>query len=99
MNTSRRPARAAAALGLFIALGGRAAYAQAPPPIVANLSLDQLDLLRVTTTSVAEKPIREQPGIVTVITERQIEASGAQDLMDLLELVPGFSFGNDVDGV
>ncbi len=98
MNTSRRPARAAA-LGLFIALGGSAAYAQEPAPIVANLSLDQLDKLRVSTTSVAEKPIREQPGIVTLITERDIETIGAQDLMDILEIVPGFSFGNDVDGV
>jgi outer membrane receptor protein involved in Fe transport len=99
MHTSRRPACAAAALGLLIALSGLRAAAQEPPPIVANLSLDELEKLRVATTSVAEKPIREQPGIVTLITEREIASMGAQDLMDILEIVPGFSFGSDVDGV
>jgi outer membrane cobalamin receptor len=81
-----------------------AAAADAPeaaPPdtsaIVANLSLDELNALRVRIASIADKPVREQPGIVTVITEQDIAALGARDLMDILASVPGFAFGTDVD--
>lgn len=73
-------------------------YAQ-EPPVVANLSLDELNNLRVKISSVTEKPVRQQPGIVSVITEREIAESGATDLMDILELVPGFSFATDVGNV
>jgi outer membrane receptor protein involved in Fe transport len=76
-----------------------AAAAQTGAPIVANLSLEELNKLRVAIASVSDKPVREQPGIVTVITEQEIIDSGARDLMDILALVPGFSFGNDVDAV
>jgi outer membrane cobalamin receptor len=43
--------------------------------------------------------MREAPGIVSVIDRDEIATSGARDLMDLLQLVPGFSFGVDVSGV
>jgi outer membrane receptor protein involved in Fe transport len=86
-------------VGLCLGPLMRAAAAQEASPIVANLSLEELSKLRVTIASVADKPVREQPGIVTVITEQQIADSGARDLMDILALVPGFSFGNDVDAV
>lgn len=47
------------------------------------------------------KPLsgRESPSIVSLITEEEIKASGARDLMDVLNLVPGFDFGVDVEGV
>jgi outer membrane receptor protein involved in Fe transport len=75
----------------------RAAAAQEASPIVANLPLEELNKLRVAIASAADKPVREQPGIVTVITEQDIADSGARDLMEILALVPGLSFGHDVD--
>jgi outer membrane receptor for ferrienterochelin and colicin len=39
---------------------------------------------------------RETPGIVSVITEDDIQRTGARDLVDVLRLVPGFDFGADV---
>jgi len=52
-------------------------------------------------TSVATRssvPLRETPGLVTVMTGEEIRASGARDLIDVLKLVPDFSFGVDVQG-
>ena len=68
-------------------------------PAVANLSLDELNNLQVRIASVTDRPVREQPGIVSVITAPEIAASGATDLMDILALVPGFSFATDITGV
>ncbi len=47
------------------------------------------------------KPLsgRESPSIISLITEEEIQHSGARDLMDVLSLVPGFDFGMDVEGV
>jgi outer membrane cobalamin receptor len=44
-------------------------------------------------------PLRETPGIVTVITREDIESSGARDLVDLLRMVPGLEFGIDVQNL
>lgn len=44
-------------------------------------------------------PLRESPGIITIISKEDIEDSGAQDLMELLQLVPGIDFGSDVQNV
>jgi len=56
----------------------------------------------VLLTSIADldaKDVREAPAHVQVITARQIEASGARDLMEALQLVPAFSMARDVDDV
>jgi outer membrane receptor for ferrienterochelin and colicin len=79
-----------------LCLSSTAALAQEAPPVVANLSLDELNNLRVNIASVTSRPVREQPGLVTVISEQDIAASGATDLMDILSLVPGFAFATDV---
>lgn len=42
---------------------------------------------------------REAPGIVTVITREEILKMGARDLIDILNVVPGFHFGTDVTSV
>lgn len=49
----------------------------------------------------AGKPlaIRKSPSILSIITAEEIERSGARDLMDILNLVPGLDFGVDVEGV
>jgi outer membrane cobalamin receptor len=64
-----------------------------------NLSFDQLldlDLLQVASRKPLSK--KEIPGTVTLIKRDEIVRSGARDLIDALRLVPGFEFGQDVNG-
>ena len=42
---------------------------------------------------------RDSPSIVSLITQEEIIASGARDIIEVLKLVPGFDFGVDVQGV
>lgn len=51
--------------------------------------------------SASKKPlsVRESPSIVSLVTEEEIRKSGARDLMDVLQLIPGMDFGLDVYGV
>ena len=60
-----------------------------------SFDLDQL----VTTPSKVKFSQNESPGIVSVITEKEIQAIGAIDLIDVLKLVPGISFQSDVNGI
>ena len=66
---------------------------------VEELSLADLLDTQVDVASVKPQKTRETPGIVTVITREDILDSGARDLLDVLQLVPGFSPGVDVEGV
>lgn len=43
-------------------------------------------------------PTRYSPNIVTLVTEKEIKAMGARDLVDILRLVPGFHFAQDIKG-
>ncbi len=61
-----------------------------------DMSLEDLMNMEITVASYEAKTIREQPGIITVITEEQIKRIGARDLIDVLNLVPGFRFAGDV---
>lgn len=54
---------------------------------------------RVDVASRKAVSLRKSPGIVTLITQEEIEKSGARDLIDVLRLVPGIDFGVDVQGV
>jgi len=66
-----------------------------------DLDMQDLMNMEVSVTTKTEQTLsrRESPGIVTVITSDEILTSGARDLMDVLSLVQGFSFGVDVAGV
>lgn len=79
-----------------------------------ELTLDQLSKMKSTYISTAmEKavnqgisaaskkalPLRKSPSIISVISEEEIEKSGARELMDVLRLVPGVDFNVDVQGV
>ncbi len=67
---------------------------------IGNISLESLLDIKVTIASGAKGlTVRESPGIVTLITSEEIQNSGARDLMDVLQLVPGLSFAMDVQGV
>lgn len=43
-------------------------------------------------------PTRYSPNIVTLVTEEEIKAMGARDLIDILSFVPGFHFAQDTKG-
>ncbi len=78
-----------------------------------DMSLEELESLKATgVSSELEKfinslisvstqkslPTRYSPNIVTLVTEEEIRAMGARDLIDVLRLVPGFHFAQDVRG-
>jgi len=80
---------------------------------IYNMSLEQLLNLKQTGVSsemeslinsligVASKKslsLRKSPSVVTLITQEEIEKSGARDLIDVLRLVPGIDFAVDVQG-
>lgn len=64
-----------------------------------DMSLEELMKVEVTVASSKALTPRESPGILTIITEDEIRKSGASELMEILEKVPGFGFGMDVEGV
>src|SRR5690554_1593115 len=56
--------------------------------------------IEVSVSSKSSMNIRETPGIVSVITQEDIENSGARDMVDLIQrYVPGFDFGVEVEGL
>lgn len=64
-----------------------------------EMSIEQLMNVKVSVTSNVPLPSREVPAIITVVTRDQIINSGAHDLMQVLDLIPGLNFGVDVEGV
>jgi len=62
-----------------------------------DLSLEELMNIEVSVgTKTKEKSLRESPGIISIISNEDIENSGARDLIDVLRLIPGFDFGVDI---
>lgn len=74
-----------------------AAAAQDPPGGIDTLNA--ILMTPVVSANLQPTPIRESPGIITVLTRTEIQASGARDLIDLLKMVPGLGFGSDTQGV
>ncbi len=88
-----RSARLVAATVLFCAVAARGQ---------SELELFEADAkLKEETTVASIRPatVRDSPGILTLISREEILASGARDLLDILQLVPGFAPGVDVEGV
>src|ERR1019366_6896426 len=75
------------------------ASTNAPTAEIGALDLAQLARVKIDIASIHSRPIREQPGIVSVIQAQEIRETGARELADILQLVPGFSLGQDVNGV
>jgi outer membrane cobalamin receptor len=76
-------------------------YAQEDPKSLGNfdtLSLQDLMNIKITVASITELTSRESAGVITNISSEEIQAMGARDLMDVLQYVPGFQFGSDVQG-
>ena len=66
---------------------------------LGNLSLEELLAVKVESGSQEKKEIRATPTIATIITNDEIKHSGARDLIDVLNLIPGIAFGIDTQGV
>ena len=67
---------------------------------IVNLDLSELATVPVFLSANQRATCTKQAaGIVTVISGKQISNMGARDLIDVLQLVPGFSFGVDVSNV
>jgi outer membrane receptor protein involved in Fe transport len=85
MNKSKL---AIALLGLFQAASGHARDDSRLDHYLA-MSLDELLALEVTISSDSPRPVARAPAVVTLITADDIKATGATNLADLLEGVPG----------
>ncbi|WP_349431577.1 TonB-dependent receptor plug domain-containing protein [Methylomarinum sp. Ch1-1] len=73
---------------------------QVAAPNIVKLDLSDLAKVPVVLSANQKATCAKQAaGIVTVITGEQIQNMGARDLIDVLQLVPGFSFGVDVSNV
>ena len=57
-----------------------------------GLSLEELMNIPVSIATKYEKSLKEVPAVVTVITANDIANSGARNIMDVLQYVPGFEF-------
>lgn len=68
--------------------------AQEPDTTLLNelfdLSLEELQQVRVTVASKYQEDLSETPSSVTVFTAAEIEALGVQNVYELLNFVPGF---------
>lgn len=64
-----------------------------------SMNLAELMDVKIDVASKKALTTRESPGIVSLITSEEITKSGARDLIDVLNLVPGLQFGTDVEGV
>jgi iron complex outermembrane receptor protein len=63
-----------------------------PPGLGAREKNRWLDPVSAIASQL-DQEISEAPGIVSVITAREIERMGARDLRDVLRMVPGFEIG------
>ncbi|MEM6766707.1 MAG: TonB-dependent receptor plug domain-containing protein [Bacteroidota bacterium] len=66
--------------------------------VEAKSELEKVLNSLVKVASQKSQKTRNSPGIVTLITEEEIKNSGARDLIDVLRMVPGFTFGTDEAG-
>jgi len=65
---------------------------------LTEMSLEELLNVEVSVASKTSVNIRKTAGIVTLISSDEIKNSGARDLQDVLELVPGIVFNTDTSG-
>ncbi len=80
-----RPARL---LTIGLLLGAASAYGATQEELL-SMSLDELASLDVSIATGTPKSLRTTPGATSIITAAELEAMGAQDIDEALELVPG----------
>ena len=65
------------------------AFGAKEPPDLFDLSLEQLSNINVNIATGTPKAILQAPAATSIITAQELEAMGAQDIDEALELVPG----------
>jgi outer membrane receptor for ferrienterochelin and colicin len=66
---------------------------------LVNASLEELLKMKVDVASNVARPVREQPGIISIITAEDIRNMGARTLEDVLRFVPGMDIEYDYYGL
>lgn len=74
-------------------------FAQAQEQNLNELNLEDLLNVKISVASKEGGTLVSSPGIVSLVTAEEIRNAGARDLIDVLQLVPGFTFGLDTEGV
>ncbi|MFT3709515.1 MAG: TonB-dependent receptor [Archangium sp.] len=72
----------------------------AAPALAADVSELSLEDLLATPVEVTKqsRSARDTASVLLIVSRDEIAASGARDLLEVLQLVPGFTFGADVEG-
>lgn len=87
---------------LVVSLFTSLSAAAGPDGGVEDVEALSLEALLDVPVEVATKDARttlEAPNVVLLLTRDELLASGARDLLEVLQLVPGFTFHQDVTGV
>ncbi len=87
-----------AVLAFSIATCAAHAQEQKQDEDLFDLSLEELMNIKIDVSK-TDLSIRETPAIISVVTRKEIQNMGARDLMDILNQIPGFNFGVDVQNV
>lgn len=100
MTWGRRSRLVGSLLGLLVAGGTSAALGDEAPDgdELELFALNDQLMTKTTVASAKSQEVRAAPGVITVIDRAQIQDAGARDLIDVLQMVPGFFFGVDVEG-
>lgn len=106
MNDGSRIVRILSTLLLLVPSAGTAAApeeGQEDAAVPSARELEALDLeellsRKLTVATRTAQTSRDAPGIVSVITRAELAATGARDLLEVLEYVPGFASAMDTEG-
>ncbi len=79
----------AAALAMVFATGNVYADTQQQVPDVTTMSVEDLMNMQVTSVSKRAQKVGDAPAAIFVITQEDIQRSGARNIPELLEMVPG----------
>src|SRR5690348_10224157 len=74
---------------ILVVLAGKTLYGQSSPQDLAQLKLEDLMNIEVTSVSKKEQKISKTASAIFVITSGDIVRSGANNIPDLLRMVPG----------
>lgn len=83
-------------LGLFPALSAHAAIEEVEQ--LLSLSLEELMATKVSISTNTRQTLSKAPSVVSVITTADIKATGATNLTDILQSVPGVYIRNNLFG-
>lgn len=83
---------------VFLPIAGLCISLDAFAQSLSDFSLEELMDVNVKVTTDSNKNLRNAPGIVSVVDEKQIRAMGARNLLDILNSIPGITIGHDVQG-